>query len=339
MKAAVLVDYGKPVRLEEIDSPSISDDEALIKVICCGICATDLKIVSGSHTSSNLPQVLGHEPAGIVAGVGRKVNDFRLGDRVAVETRISCGKCWNCRTSRENVCLNPIGRIGFTNHGGFAEYLKAPAVNLIRLPDRVSFEEGAVAVGAISAPYHALKRAGNLLGKNVVVIGVGGLGLHMIQLAKSAGATVIAVDIVEDKLIVAKDQGADRVIDAKKVELSNTIKEMTEIGADVVIEMSGAASAIEPAIACIRLGGELVMVGYSYEKLAIQSASIVQKEITVLGCRSYTFLDLYQVLRLIEHGLIKPVISKRYPLKEINEALLALRKGNIVGRALIFPGE
>lgn len=335
----VLDGLGKPLSYQDVPEPSIDEDEVLLETKACGVCATDLKIISGERISPPMPHILGHEPSGVVAKTGKKVKKFREGDRVAVAARVTCGTCKNCSEGRENICLGVVRHLGFDAPGGFAQFMKAPERNLVPIPDGVSFEQGAICVGAISAPLHAVKRAGMVLGQTVALVGAGGVGLHALQILKGAGAKVAAIDIADHKLELAKSLGADHTFNPTKERVDEEVKKLTAgMGADVVFEVSGSPSAVLSALDIVRPGGKVILVGYSYHDLVLRTADIEQKETMIVSSRSYSHVDLVDAMDLVRDRVVQPIIHRRYPLKEANAALDFVRQSEAPGRAVLDMG-
>lgn len=337
MRAMVLHGFGRELVMEEVEEPPIGEDETLVKMQAAGVCATDLKVMSGSGPTPRFwPHILGHENAGLVVKVGKKVKQWKEGDRVTMYHRITCGICVNCRAGQENLCLRPQGELGLTLPGGFAEYVSAPAKNLVKLPDPIPFDQGSIAPGATAAAFHGIRLAGNLVGQTVSLIGVGGLGLGALQIIKGMGARVIAVDIISGNLGVAKILGADDIINAAECDVVSEVKRLTDdVGADAVFEFSGSPKALQTALKSVKLGGKVVVVGYSYKDQQVQSADFTNTHVTVLGSRSYTYLDLLNTVRLIERGIVKPIVAATYPLQDANNVLGVIAKGAIPGRAVL----
>ena len=212
MQALVLERFNGPFVAKEMPTPAIAPHEALVRVRNVGVCGTDLKIRADRMGLGVIPLIMGHEIAGEVAAVGAEVSGFVPGDRVAVNFYLTCGVCEYCRQGRDTLCPQ-LRQHGFTVDGGFAEYLKTPGVNLCRAPDNVPLEHACILGDAVATSYHAVvKRAQARAGQTVACVGVGGVGLHALQVAKLSGARVIAVDINGERLEVARELGADEAI-------------------------------------------------------------------------------------------------------------------------------
>jgi D-arabinose 1-dehydrogenase-like Zn-dependent alcohol dehydrogenase len=203
------------------------------------------------------------------------------------------------------------------------------------------FEEAAILPDAVAAVYYALtQRAKVTVGETVLVIGVGGLGIHALQIARIAGAKAIAVDVVPEKLKAAKDLGAHAVINSSEEDLRERVMDLTDgQGADVVAEVVGGSMVtgiLKQSLSCIRIGGRLLVLGYTYgEMLEVDTADVIYGQWSMLGTRASRLQDVVEVARLAERGLLKPVVSGRYPLQEANKALATLRETSPLGRLVL----
>ena len=218
MRAAVFHGPDRPMRVEEIPTPSPGPGEVLIRVAGCGVCHTDLHYIDhGTPTFKKPPLVLGHEISGTVEEVAADVTRHGVGDRVLLAAVTSCGACDACREGRENICAN-AQMLGNNVDGGYAEYVVAPAKDTFALPEQIPLEEGSIIADAITTPYHAVVNRGRVRqGDAVVVFGCGGVGLNVVQMAAAMGARVIAVDIAADKLAWAEKLGAEAILDPSSV--------------------------------------------------------------------------------------------------------------------------
>lgn len=337
MKAMLLKKINTPLVLEDVPMPKIGEDEVLLRVKACGLCATDLKVLNGELGTSGLPRIIGHEPMGEIVEIGKNVKGFRIGERAAVSIYITCGVCKYCRSARSTLCLNIKARIGFDWDGGFAEYMKVPVLNLVKVPEGVSDEGAAILSCGITVPYHALKVRANLGPEDIIIIiGVGGLGIHAVQVGKLLGSTVIAVDIDDDKLDLAIKYGADYTI---KYSPDTYSKKVLEIGnPTAVLDTVGNSQMLKENLELLQPGGKMVLVSYgSGKEFSGLLKTIAMSEIEIIGARGATTLELTQVSKLVGLGRIKPVISDIFKLSELNEAIERLRSGKILARAVIKP--
>lgn len=340
MRAMVLEQFGEPLRLRQVPVPKIGIDEALIRVTACGLCGTDLKISGGKLDGTPLPLIMGHEPAGQVVEVGPGVGHLQVGDQVAVHFYVTCGACEFCRTNRDSLCPNLSGRFGFELDGGFAEYLKVPAGNLFPISPSVPPEQVAVLGDCVATVWHAVRRRAEVQpGQDVVVLGTGGLGVHAIQVLRLSGARIIGVDVAPEKLELARQMGADEVVDARQEDVADAVLALTQgAGVDAVLEFVGLPSVVETDLRLLKRGGTLVLLGYAPgQPFHADSTDVVLTEKRIAGSRASSKQDLIEVIHLVERGAITPVITQRFPLEQVNQALDTLRAGEVLGRAVVIP--
>jgi S-(hydroxymethyl)glutathione dehydrogenase/alcohol dehydrogenase len=343
MKAAVLYEARQPLRIEEIELPRIEDDDILIKVVSCGVCHTDLKVVEGRNRFTP-PTVLGHEVAGTVEQTGARCKGFKLGDRVIIGMRYKCGRCRYCLSARENLCerrpappsLRKTDGAVVTrwNVGGFAEYVAVPEYMAFKIPDGISMEEASVVGCRVTTAYNAVKHRARLKpGDSALVIGCGGIGLNTIQFLKCFGADpIIAVDIAEDKLDAAKRFGASHVIDARSEDPVKAAIKLTDGGVDKAFEAIGNPKTSDQIIQATRPGGTATIIGgLGSGPFTISSGNFVTREITITGVSSRQANDVQEVFQMALRGRIelKALISKSYRYDQINEALSDLEHGRL----------
>ena len=337
MKAAVLRKIGEPLSLEELPLPQPGADEALLRVRACGIDGTDLKLLDGFGYVPELPFVMGHEIAGEVVACGANAHDFAPGDRAVVYNFVTCGSCVYCRRFRDQLCENMRGIVGVLDvPGGYAEYVCLPAQQLIRLPDGVSFVDGATCCDAGMTALHAVDRAAVNIGDRALVIGIGGVGSVVTQILSASGVEVIAVDIDSDKESWALEQGAAVFLPADKDIGETVLRQSGGIGVDRVIDVVGLESTMNAGFAALRPGGRMVIVGYTPDALPLPGVELAQNEKEVIGTRAGRRDDLRRCLALYESGQLRSIVRAAYPLEQVNEALQRLRAG-VIGRiALTF---
>ena len=338
MKASVIYEFGKPLAWEEVETPIPDQDQVLVQVMACGIDGTDLKILDGFGYHPKLPSIIGHEIAGVVAEVGKNVTDFKPGDRVVVYNFTTCGECFLCLSHREQICVNMIAVVGVRPEGsGYAEYLTISPKQLVRLPDNISWPDAAVCCDAVITSVHSLDRARLKLGETVLVIGTGGVGSVTLQLAKIAGARVIAVNQSKDRYQWSFENSADEVLDSSKMDIPAAVREITDgIGADCVLDIVGNKSTMSDGINSLRHGGRLVIVGYTKETYPLESKYIAQNELEIIGTRCGRKQDLINSVKLMADGKIKSIVTKIYPMEKTNEALSNLRSGKSLGRTVLM---
>lgn len=307
-----------------------------MRVRAAGICGTELHFTEGLYPPAKTPMILGHEVAGEVAEVGRDVDGFRAGDRVAIYYYLFCGRCRWCLRGFQNLCSAPRGLFAFVSDGGFAEYVTVPAHCLVRLPESVPFETGAVLCCSATTSIHAMSVAELGAGETAVVYGAGGVGLSLVQLARMQGAQVITVSRSPEKLALALDLGSDRAVTPDEV--TEVVSEFTAgAGADVVFELVGSEETMPLALSLLGKRGRLVFIGYSEHSLTVSPLAMVVEEQQIRTSVGNTLAELEVAVRLAERGMLTPVVSEVRPLDEINDALEALRAGEVVGRVVITP--
>lgn len=336
MKAALLHELGRPLRITDVSQPNPGAGEALVRVRACGIDGTDLKLIDGFGYLPKLPFIMGHEVAGEVVAVGAGVTDFEPGDRVAVYNFVTCNACVHCRSYREQLCLNMGGIVGVLDMpGGYAEYVCLPAQQLIRLPDAVSYADGATCCDAGMTALHAVDRADVTVGDIALVIGVGGVGSIVTQLLSVAGLEVIAADSDEAKAEWTLEQGASVFVSAAGDALISRLQRLTDgLGVDRAIDVVGLEGTMSAGFASLRRGGRLVVVGYTSELFPLSGKELAQNEKEVIGTRAGRRNDLSRCLKLYASGALRSIVRQTVPLAQVNEALSMLRAG-VTGRIVL----
>ena len=332
MKAAVIHQFKEPLSIETVDTPALAADEVLIKVEVCGVCHSDLHIAEGDWGPLlkviKKPLIPGHEVVGRVVARGDAVTQLEVGDRVGIAwVYWTCGECDFCLEGNENLCRKQI-ITGAMVDGGFAEFIKARASHALRVPETLSSEEAAPLFCAGVTVYRAVKRARLIPGQRVAVFGIGGLGHLALQIAKEFGAEVIAVDVAEDKLEIARKLGAGMTIKA-----ADAVKELRKLGGvHAAIVTSGAKAAYDAAFYAVRPGGTLMVVGMPAEDLSFPA--IMMREIAITSTATGTRDDLREVLKMAAAGKIHCIVESR-PLEAINEVFEDMRRGRITGRVVL----
>ncbi len=339
MRAARYYGPGKPLSLEDVPVPSPGPGEVLVHIHAAGVCHTELHFLSGLLNLGVAPITLGHEMAGDVEAVGEGVSDVKPGDRVLVYYYVGCGSCEWCRKGLENLCDNIVAEYGFISDGAFAEYVKVPARNLVRLPEGLSYEDAASLGCSATTAVHAARGIAQLQpGEAVVVYGVGGVGFALVQLCRHLGARVIAVGRKEAKLRLARDLGAEAAVNASGADVVAEVSELTGgRGADVVFELVGTAETMANSINMLAKRGRLVFIGYSEDPFTAVTVLLVIKEAVVTASVGNTLDELREAVDLAGRGIIKAVVDREYPLEQVNQALEELKAGRIIGRAVLKP--
>lgn len=339
MQAAIFHGSGRPLTLEEVRNPKPGPGEILVKVAACGLCHTDLHYLDhGTPTFKDPPLVLGHEVSGVVASPDLS-GRLQEGDPVLLPAVLSCGGCPACRTGRENICSRSV-MLGNNVDGGYAEYVMIPANDAIPLPAEIPLTEAAVIADAVTTPYHAVVNRGRVRpGDEVVVIGCGGVGLNVIQVAAGVGGRVTALDVSSTKRDRAMELGATEVLDPGDHERpERAVRELTRGGGEVVFEVVGRPETQELALACARPGARVVLVGYSPEAMSLNSGRVMFRELEILGSLGCRPVDYPRVVELVRQRRIRlnELVTHRFPLSEINTALDILRGGDAI-RIVVTP--
>lgn len=344
MRAYQLVGWQQPPELREVDVPDPGPGQVLLKVAGAGACHSDLHVMEwpAGALPYELPFTLGHENAGWVEALGPGVQGLEAGEPVAVYGPWGCGRCRACRESKENFCEHAaeIGAAGggLGRDGGMAEYMLVPSARLLVPLGELDPIEAAPLSDAALTPYHAIKRnlARLVPGSTVVVIGVGGLGHMAVQILKAVSAArIVAVDLDERKLELAREVGADETVRSGD-EASAQVRELTHgLGAQVVLDFVGADATMQLAAAVGRADGEVAVVGLAGGTLPFGFGALpFDCAITVPYWGSA--VELIEVLDLARAGKIRAHVE-RFPLDRVADAYEKLRQGAVDGRAVIVP--
>tara|TARA_B100000925_G_scaffold186102_1_gene140631 strand:- start:176 stop:1207 length:1032 start_codon:yes stop_codon:yes gene_type:complete len=321
VKSLVLTEP-KVLRIQESPTPDLAADEALIRVKACGICGSDVHGYDGSSGRRIPPLIMGHEAAGVIEGMGAKVEGFSLGDRVTFDSTVYCGECEYCLEGKVNLCdrrmVLGVSCGEYRRHGAFAEYVAVPSRILYKLPPSLPFEHAAM-IEAVSVAVHAVGRVKFQPGDASVVVGAGMIGLLLVQAARAAGCDrVIAVDLDKDRLKLAKELGATQSINPLESDTIETILGATAgQGVRVSFEVVGSTPTVETAIQATRKGGAVVLVGNLAPQVEFPLQSVVTREITLFGsCASAG--EYPKCIELMDKGAIKvsPLISAQATLEE-----------------------
>ncbi len=321
MKALVLKEYNR-LEYEDVPVPQIGPTDVLIEVKACGICGSDVHGMDGSTGRRIPPIIMGHEAAGVIAEVGADVTGWGAGDRVTFDSTIYCGECDFCRRGRINLCgsrrVLGVSCDEYRCDGAFVEYIAVPQRILYRLPDGLSFEHAAV-VEPLSVAVHAVERTGLAQNDSAVVVGAGMIGLLLVQVLRAAGCgAVVAVDIEQNKLDLARKLGADLAVSPDACDVLAEVAEYTGgRGADVAFEVVGITATVKTALASLRKGGILALVGNLSSAVELPLQAAVTRELTICGCCA-SCGEYPACLDMIARGQVnvEPFISAVAPLAE-----------------------
>jgi L-iditol 2-dehydrogenase len=320
MKALVLREYRK-LELEDVPQPIPGRGEVLLQVAACGICGSDVHGYDGSSGRRIPPIVMGHEAAGTVAAVGEGVTAYHPGERVTLDSTVSCGACGYCARGAINLCENRevigVSCGEYRRAGAFAEYLSVPERILYRLPDAMPWEEAAM-LEAVAVSLHAVKLSELRGGETALVIGAGMIGLLTLQAARAAGCgRILVADIDETRLQLAASLGADDVLQASGAEISAKVLERTGAGVDLALEAVGRNETVGAAIDSVRKGGTVTLIGNIAPRVDLPLQTVVSRQLRLQGSAASAG-EYPQAIELIASGKIqvKPLITAIAPLEE-----------------------
>jgi D-arabinose 1-dehydrogenase-like Zn-dependent alcohol dehydrogenase len=340
----VLRRKNEPFVLEERPDPKAGPGEAVARVIACGSGLT-IHHARAGRVAINYPIIIGHEVLGEIVETGPGVEGFKSGDIVTLHCYLSCGHCRWCRVNREPLCDNLLGFVGRHVDGGYAEFIKLPARNFIHVPEGIDYKkhpaEVAVICDAIVTPYKVIRRARIAPLETVAVFGAGGgLGIHMVMMARWAHARVIAVDLSAEKLDKCREVGAEAVVDASKENVVEALRDLTGgIGVDVAVDFVSSVSTLEAAAESLGKGGRLVTLGgYSPQPFRASASRLLNGELEIMGSRAFTKQEIIESLDLCARGQVWPLVTETYRLEEAEKVHARLEEGSITGRAAIVMG-
>ncbi len=310
------------IEFREVEAPRAGEGEVLVRVKRIGVCGSDVHVYHGLHPYTGYPVVQGHEVSGEIVEVGRGVSRFAPGEAVTFLPQLTCGRCYMCTHGMSNVCSS-LKVMGFQAPGAAQELFAVPEELVVKLPAGISYEIGAM-VEPISVGVHALRRAGEILGKKVLVLGAGTIGNLVSQVARALGADAVMITDVSDvRLEVARRCGARFPVNTAKSDLAGAIEEhFGEAKADVVLECVGAQATITQAVANARKGTRVVVVGVFGRKPEVDLGLVQDRELSLVGTLMYQKGDFETAVRLIEEGRLKleGLITDRFRFEDYPKA-------------------
>jgi propanol-preferring alcohol dehydrogenase len=340
MKAAVLRGLRTPLAIEDVSRPVPGPGELLVRVTACGVCHSDVHAVDGDWDPPPvLPLIPGHEVTGTVAALGESVHEFEVGDRIGVPWMFwSCGSCELCLAGMETVCKKTEST-GYTQPGGYAEYMVAKASFCGHLPGDVDLYELAPILCAGVTTYRGLKRTGARPGQWVTELGIGGLGHLAVQYARAMGLRVAAVDIADEKLELARKYGAELLVNSRRDDPGGVIQDKVG-GTHGAVVTAVSPRAFEQATGVLRPGGAVSFIGLpggDQDRIRLAISALVNGELSVRGSNVGTRQDLNEAIAFAVNGRVKAMVEKK-PLSAINAVLDRMRRGEIVGRVVLSIG-
>lgn len=331
-------EYGKPLERVELPEPELRPGFALLEVLTCGVCYSDVKTSRGQMPFSeglSLPHVPGHEVCARVISSDPPV--VEPGTTVVAAHVWPCRRCARCRDGIEQQCTNPEGWTGFHSPGGFEQRLAVPTDRLIPVPESIDPVHAAPLTCALGTAYRSVVTRGAVKpGARVVVIGLGGVGMHAVQIAAAAGARVTGLDVAEGPVDTAAGLG----IEALRADDPESERRLLETsgdgGIDVVIDNVGRETSLQQAFRLVRTGGRIVGVGYAMDSnIVLPTARFVLEEVELVGSRYVSLGELERAIALVADGRVQTIVDRVLPLERANEALEALEAGDVVGRVVL----
>lgn len=343
MRAMVLRAEGARLESARVPIPQPGPNEARVRVTVCSVGLTVVNSLSGfiGGGTNRLPRIPGHEIVGVVDEVGPGVTNVKLGDRVLNYGYLNCGTCYQCSRGRQPLCTNLRGMPGVQADGGYAEYCVLPAHNWVNLPDDVSDLDASAIVDAITTSYHVISDRGQVRpGDIVTVIGAaGGVGIHLVQMARVFGGEVIAVDIDDAKLERTREYGAGTLINFTAGDVEERFQAATRgRGSDVVIDMVGRPETLEFAARALGRGGRGVFLTvFPGLSTPFEPRAFVNREAVLMGSRYASRSEMMKAIELVREKKIRPVVSEICTLEQVESLHDSLRAATFFGRgAIVF---
>lgn len=339
MKAAVAHRFGEPLRIEEVPVPAPARGEVLVKILYSGVCHTDVHAVDGDWPVKPQPPFIpGHEGVGVVAALGEGVEHLKLGDPVGIAwLHDACGHCEYCITGWETLCETQHDS-GYSVNGSFAEYAIGNAAYVARLPHDVDYAAMAPILCAGVTTYKGIRETEARPGEWIAISGIGGLGHLAVQYAAAMGLRVVAVDVAEEKLALARQLGAAATVDARDPQAVQHVLDATHGGAHGVLVTAVSPPAFSQALNFTRRRGTMALVGLPPGDFATPIFDVVLKRLTIRGSIVGTRKDLAEAVDFAARGKVKATIEQR-PLEAVNDVLQGLREGHIQGRVVLDIGK
>ena len=343
MRAMVINAPNTPFVMCEVPDPVPGPMDAVAKVLACGAGLT-IQHVKAGRVAVPFPRIIGHEITAEIVELGSNVHNLAIGDAVTAYYYLNCGVCRRCVEGLEPLCENTGGNVGKDCDGGYAEFIKLPARNFIKLPEELDYQlnpaEIAVICDAIATPYKVNRRTSTRAGETVAVFGAGGgLGLHQVMISSLAGARVIAIDTKPAKFSACQAAGAQETLDASSVDVVEALSELTEgCGVDVAIDYVSTKTTLEQATHGLGVKGRMVTLGGSAEVFELDARQILLKEADVMGSRYVSYNEITESLLLVAKSEIWPIVSEIRPLAEAEAVHELVENGEVIGRAALLVG-
>ena len=341
MKAMVLKEANTPFVLETVPDPVPGPGEAVARVLACGSGLT-IQHYKAGQSPATFPRIIGHEITGEIAELGAGVSGLEVGDAVTAYYYLYCGHCRWCLANLEPLCENLAGNVGKDCDGGYAEYIKLRADMFLKLPEGLDHRRHPAEIGvvtdAIATPFKVVRRARIRSGETVAVFGAGGgLGIHMVMMARWARARVIAVDLAADKFDACREAGADEVVDASQGDVAEALMDLTAgKGIDVAVDFVSATSTLEAGARALGRAGRLVTLGGAGQDFSASAKTMLFNEQELLGSRYVSRVEVIGSLELVARGEIWPMVTDIRKLEEAEALHERVEDGAVIGRAALL---
>ncbi|NHJ06185.1 MAG: alcohol dehydrogenase [Candidatus Heimdallarchaeota archaeon] len=323
-----IVTQPRKIEFQDISIPNYKENEVLIKIMRIGICGSDIHVFHGKHPSTPFPVTQGHEVSGEIIEIGNKVSNFKPSDKVTIQPQVVCGKCYSCLKGNYHICEN-LKVMGFQTMGTASEYFVVSEDLIIKLPDKMTFDQGAM-VEPVAVACSALRKIDSIKGMKIVVLGAGPIGNLTAQAAKAMGAeSVLITEINDFRLKLAKIVGIDYTVNTREKNLSEEIaKAFGPDKADLIIECVGFENTVEEAISNARKGTDIILVGVFSETPKVDLNLVQNHELRLIGTLMYKKEDYLKAIDLIqsERILVEPLITNHFSFLDYEKAYHFIEK-------------
>lgn len=302
------------IDFHDAPKPQLKAGQVLIKIIRIGVCGSDIHVYHGKHPYTSYPVVQGHEVSGRIIEISPDVTGYRVGDAVTIQPQVVCGECYACRHGRYNIC-DSLKVMGFQTTGTASEFFAVDAAKLVRLPEGMSFDEGAM-IEPLAVAVHALHRGGAVAGKKILVLGAGPIGNLVAQAAKGMGAEAVMItDLSAFRLSKAAECGIDYPVNTAETPIGRAIAEhFGPDKADLILECVGVNATMAQAVDNARKGTDIIVVGVFGDKATVDLGLVQDRELRLIGTLMYREEDYLEAIKLVNEGRVKlkPLISNHF---------------------------
>jgi len=310
------------IEFRDVPVPKVKKGQVLVKIRRIGICGSDIHVYHGKHPYTSYPVVQGHEVSGEIVKLNNGGSNFKEGDKITIQPQVVCGECYSCKHGQNHICDN-LKVMGFQTTGMASEYFAVDAEKVLKLPENINYDHGAL-VEPLAVAVHALKRGGDIKGRNVLVLGAGPIGNLVAQAANGIGAqSVMITEISDYRLNIARECGINYCLNSKIQDIGEElINTFGKDKADLILECVGINTTTEQAIANARKGTDIIVVGVFAEKATVDLGLVQDRELRLIGTLMYQEEDYRKAIELIEESKVKldPIITEHFPFEDYLEA-------------------